>query len=523
MSLASPFSTYERRFIAFTIILGVFAMFFQLGLYPMFMEEPRRALIALEMDLRGNFWVPTQMGDLYFKKPPLFNWVYIIFAKLFGEYSEIVLRSISVISHILFSWVVFYFFKKRTQVEVAILTALSFFASVDILYYYSTLGEIDLFYALLTTSSFFLIFIFDERKRYWELFLSVYALTALCFLTKGLSALPYTALTLLVYFLISKRFKLLFSIQHFASIGLFLFLLSMYFYGYSQYADVTGWFDTLLSESTEKASGSGFSKWFMHFLTFPVDTIKDVIPAALLLPAVFLNRKESKVDKIWIWIIIANFAVYWLSAEGRSRYIYPLFPLICYYLIEKSASFDKEWFQKCLIIFGHVILGIMVLAIPILPFVESLRFLTHQWLFVIISELLLGLIWMSYIKYKIRPYLIIIAVMFVARFGMSYIVPQTRVNRSDAMADKKSGLKIAEITRNKPVYRWGDLRLSTTVVFYLTREKEQILYQKNEIIDDAYYLVSEDDLNELPESEVLHEILYQEMNIYLVKPNGSIN
>ena len=56
------------------------------------MEEPRRALIALEMLYSGDYLTPTIMGELYFAKPPLFNWIIIVSAKLFGSFSEMAVR-----------------------------------------------------------------------------------------------------------------------------------------------------------------------------------------------------------------------------------------------------------------------------------------------------------------------------------------------------------------------------------------------------------------------------------------------
>ena len=226
------FSDLEKRLIGFGTVTLIFAYFYNLGIYPLFQEEPRRGIIALEMILQDNYWVPTQQGDLYFRKPPVYNWLLIFSYKLFGEYSELATRFFSVLSHLVMAGLSYWFVKRQLGAFIAIFTSLGFLLVGDILLSASTLGEIDLFYTLITASSIFLIFHLGQQKKYLALFLAVYALTAVGFLTKGLSALPFTAISLLVYFILEKNFRQLLRWQHFAGIGLFAVLVGGYFYMY---------------------------------------------------------------------------------------------------------------------------------------------------------------------------------------------------------------------------------------------------------------------------------------------------
>lgn len=518
MTLQHPFSNYEKRFVLLLIVAGIGVMFYQIGIYPLIQEEPRRALIALEMDLQDNLWVPTQTGNLYYRKPPFFNWMIILTSKIFGGYSEFAVRIWTLGSHIVLSFLVFHFFKKRTQFEVAVLTALCYFFSVDIYFYFTNLGEIDLFYALLTSSSIMLIFYFDEKEKYWWLFLSVYTLTACCLLTKGLSALPYTALTLLTYFVAKNKFKKVFSIQHFAGIGLFVMLLVGYFYAYSKYADVEGWWSTLLAESVGRANQAGLGQRLIQVFEYPIQTIKNVLPAALLLPAIFTKGKKNKIDKVWFWIILLNFSVYWFSGEGKARYIYPLFPFICYWLIERVAPFEKQWLYQFLKVVAISALIVATIATPIMPFVDELSFLPNRWLFVLIAEGVLVLLWFGLLRLQIRPLLIVMGALVVGKLGISYILPQSRAHQSGSSKDKALAYEIIELTGDAPIYRWGDVRISLTTAFYLEKEREQILYQKKEKAKDAYYLIYQDQLSELPAANEVLAIEFRGDIIYLVKP-----
>jgi 4-amino-4-deoxy-L-arabinose transferase-like glycosyltransferase len=135
MLAEAEFSKFEKNYLWLLIGGLMFAFFYQLGIYPLFLEEPRRGLIALEMMLQDNLWVPTQTGDLYFRKPPLYNWALVAAYKVFGV-TEFATRFFSVLSHILLGGVTYLFSRKYLTNQAAILVALSYLLSVDILVYF---------------------------------------------------------------------------------------------------------------------------------------------------------------------------------------------------------------------------------------------------------------------------------------------------------------------------------------------------------------------------------------------------
>ena len=74
----TPGSPRSKNLTAYFIfLLFVLAYLLNLGLQPLFLEEPRRTLIAIEMLHNKNLWIPTELGVYYFKKPPFFNWVLV--------------------------------------------------------------------------------------------------------------------------------------------------------------------------------------------------------------------------------------------------------------------------------------------------------------------------------------------------------------------------------------------------------------------------------------------------------------
>jgi 4-amino-4-deoxy-L-arabinose transferase-like glycosyltransferase len=522
MILQSEFNKNERLTLLGLLILMLFALLVNLGIYPLYLEEPRRGLIALEMIFRDNYLVPTQTGDLYFRKPPFYNWLLILSYQLFGSYSEFATRIVSVVSLLITGGVIYRFFKSRIGERLAVYSALSYIACVDILFYFSMIGEIDLFYSLVTFLVFVVIIHFGEKEKYWPLFLLVYGLTAVGFLTKGLTSLSFAAISLLVYFIYERKFKVLFSIQHFVSILLFFGCLAIYFYGYSLSEDASGWYTTLLSESADKAVGGGFSALLKHFLTFPLITLANLLPVSFFIPVLFFKsvRDQLKSNRFMVLVVLffaANFLVYWFSAEAKSRYIYPLFPLLITIILVGLSLISSDWVKKYTKILTYTLLSIATVALPIMLFIRQLEIVDNLLVIVILLEILVATLWWLYTKRNVQAYMIIIGAFLVLRLAYSCTVPVTRQMTTGAAEDKALGLEIAEITQGESLHRFGDVRMSLTIVFYLEGARQDIISQK-EVFESGYYFVYDEDL---PDADlIVKEFHYHDKPIYLILVNG---
>ena len=516
------FNRDEKWVLAGLLVLLLFALFTNLGIYPLYLEEPRRGLIALEMMIQDNFWVPTQTGDLYYRKPPFYNWLIILSYQVFGGYSEFATRFVSVISALTTSGIIYQFFKNKIGNRLAVYAGLSYVACVDILFYFSMIGEIDLFYALVTFLVFVTIYHFGKREKYWPLFLLAYTLSAIGFLTKGLTSLPFLAISLLVFFLHEKKFKVLFSIQHILSIILFFSLLGGYFYLYSLHEDASGWYTTLFSESADKAVGGGFSALVQHILLFPFITMANLLPATLFIPLLFVKqvRKALWSNRLMVFLIllfIANFLVYWFSAEAKSRYLYPLFPVLTVILLYAANKANVPWLNKYGKVVCYFLLSVATLVAPALLFVEQLEVVEHLLFIAIGLEILVIMLWWLFAKNRVDRYMIILGILLVLRLGYSFTVPVTRQKTTGAAEDKALGLSIAEITEGQPLYRLGDVRMSLTIVYYLEAERKAVLYQTDTFNEGYYFVYS----NDLPVSgyELVKTFDYHDEPIYLIRIN----
>ncbi len=205
MKIGSAHTEQKNLLVAIAIIIPM-AYFLQLNSYQLLFEEPRRALVALEMILSDNWLIPTTNGELYYNKPPLYNWVLIGLMKVFGT-AEWVVRLPSVLSVFATAFIHFRISRNYISEKAALLSALFYISSADILFFFSMLGEIDLFFAFIVYLQCVLIFHFYQQKKWHWLFISSYLLASAGVLTKGIPSLFFQGITILVILFINKDLK----------------------------------------------------------------------------------------------------------------------------------------------------------------------------------------------------------------------------------------------------------------------------------------------------------------------------
>lgn len=471
----------QKKLLTAIILVIPLAYFLRLNSYQLIFEEPRRALVALEMLLADNLLVPTTNGELYYNKPPLYNWVLIGFFSLLGK-AEWVVRLPSVLSVIATALIHYHISKIYIGRKAALYSALFYLTSADILFYFSLLGEIDLFFALIIYLQAALIFHFYQQKKWHWLFISSYFLTAAGVLTKGIPPLFFQAITLLVIFLINKNYKRLFSIWHFAGIGLLILLAGAYFYLYSLHHDAGPYLARLFTETFSRTSlEASFADNLRHLLNFPVMLIKISAPWFLLFLLTFngqwkVRLKNNPFLNYCLWFCLANGLLYMLSPGTRERYLYMFFPFI--YSLLAAALCEKPISNKLNRIRGfYYFIGISVTAG--LFGLSAFGFTMEVWTEAVIC-LLIALIvgtGVYYIKFKNTPEWILAAVLLVliARIGFGLIILPTKKQNDPYKADAK---KMSAIIGNEDVYLTGPPEPKTDKVQFAGIHF--ISYQRNE-------------------------------------------
>lgn len=321
---------------------------------PFIDDEAIRALVALEMDLSGNYLVPTMLGEYYYNKPPLYNWLLLVFFKSFGSYSEFTSRFATVFFLLSFAVSVYYFFKKHFNQKIGILSALALITCGRILFYDALLGLIDICFSWIIFLMFMLVFEASEEDKYGKLFFIAYPLAAIAFLLKGLPAIVFVGFTLIAVLLWKRKIKLLFSWQHILGGLSFVLIVGIYYSLYNGHNSLQNVFTTLITESSKRtAVNYGIGNTVLHVFTFPFEMIYHFLPWSIL--SVFLFSKRSfqiiRKNSFAFFLVIttlANIWIYWLSVEVYPRYLLMFLPLIFGVLFYTSELQKEHWGHRLL-------------------------------------------------------------------------------------------------------------------------------------------------------------------------------
>lgn len=317
------------------LLLTLVSLFTGLNTLELRAEEPRRAVIALEMLLTDEWIVPQLHGWPYYNKPPLFNWLLAGAFSLLGSAAEWVVRLPSLLAFVLTALINFFAVRRYINQEVAIFSSLFYLTAADILYYGAVnAGELDLFFTLLVYLQVLSIFIFQQRQQWIGLFTVSYFFTALGFLTKGLPSLAFQIFTLLAVCGYYRAWKRLLSWQHLCGVLIFLAITGFYFYVYDQRGDAVLFLKNLVKEASQKsASESGLLPILLHLLKFPINLLKLTLPWVLF--GYYLFRKDrwrilhsNALVLLSTLFILSNIWLYWISPGNRNPYLYPFFPFL---------------------------------------------------------------------------------------------------------------------------------------------------------------------------------------------------
>ena len=479
-------------------ITAVYAFTSHLGYLPINSpsDEARRALVTAEMMISHNYLTPTLNGELYFLKPPLYNWILIISFKLFGNYSSFALRFPVIISLFLFAIVIFYFVKKNSaDARLAYITAFAFITNGRILFYDSLQGLIDATFSLLTYLCFMLIYSFGLKQKWNHLFICAYILTAVCFLLKGFPSLVALGLTLCIYFIYTKQVKILFSLHHLTGIITFILLTGCYYYLYFSVNQIKPQilFQHLLDESTKRTAFEfSAARVIKHLVSFPLQLCYHFAPWFFLIIILFRKNAISKIlsnpfIKFNALVFLVNIIVYWTSPEEYPRYLFMLVPLaftVLLWLYFQFIAYAKN-LQKTIdyILAAGIIIAIIITTGFMFSQPDQLA-ITEQKIF-----LLLGMTTATFILFMKKPAWrpeILILFLLVCRIGFNFFVLEER--GKDSFYVKEKSKEIVKIIKDKPLYLLEEIGNTDTYSFYISTLKQDLVRYNSNIDYNAFYL-----------------------------------
>jgi 4-amino-4-deoxy-L-arabinose transferase-like glycosyltransferase len=482
------------------IALAIISLFLNLGLPPLHLEEPRRAIVALEMFFSGNYVTPTIMAEPYYAKPPLFNWLLALSFKIFGSFSEFAVRFPSVLSLLLMGMFNFVFVRRFMNEKIAFYSSMLFITSANIYFYFSLLGEIDLFFSLVTYLCIASIFYFYQKRNFLLLFLSSFFFASVGFLTKGFPSVAFLYVSLLVYLASERQLKKIFSLYHVLGIAVFILVSGPYLYYYGLHNALSRYIQFLWQDSSSRTILVDPAGMLLkHVITYPLETLKALLPYSLLL--VFTFRRgfmaevlSTPVLKFSLLVSVSNYLVYLISPGANQRYIYALYPFLLLVLCQAYFTYGETDRMKEKALSAVVFSSLFMLAlasatgpflkitsvVPHIAFVSAFFLVTASATAVVLS------------KRKNAVLLIVLFTVIVFRLAFDMVYLPIEASRSQSAESRRNSETMAAMTATHELFLYRNKKLfDLDYIFYIESRRGRILRRMQPLRTGDYFIAEE--------------------------------
>lgn len=343
-------------------------------------EEPRRAVVSLEMAESDQRMAPTILGKPYLNKPFLFNATQALAFKWFGA-SEVSARLPSTFAFLLTAVLLVLIGRELGNRNVGLLSSILYISFGDLLFYGSiNAGELDLFFTFWLTLFLLGWISYVRSEKQWGIWVAIIGLTA-AFFTKGIPALAFGVLSILAVTDLKRQLLGVGLVAFFT-----LLIVAGYFYIYDGLGNSAALLDKLIWETGEKAE---IKNWYsIGLFTVIPALLKLTLPYILVL--LFVKSSKDHIIPKWFWLWLGlNALPYLLSGTIKDRYLYILLPLIAWalawYWYHGTARFGSNQRYKW-VYTGLVVLLVIAVLIQFSPEIMGLFLLvTCLFCFVIIS------------------------------------------------------------------------------------------------------------------------------------------
>jgi len=294
-------------------------------------EEAIFPITSMEMWQHGT-WLKQYLYGADVQHNPLFNWLIIAFANLFG-WSHVleVARSLTICATLstaaVLSWLVWRLFRDRS---FAAFSALIYLTFNDVLMYRGWLAYVDPLFALCIFTAIATLWVACTEQRSVLLWVTAIALTC-ALLSKAFTAYVFYAATWLVLARVRSYRRLLFSpMSLMAHVAMLLAPLAWFALllpaGHSQSG-------RMLGEILAKLAPSSIGEYLAKLLLYPLEILSGLLPAAALVIYFAwrgrIAQNETQPEHFRNALLIAglNFLPYWLAPQSSVRYLLPIYPL----------------------------------------------------------------------------------------------------------------------------------------------------------------------------------------------------
>jgi len=320
---------------AWMLLIGVILLWiygYRISTNPLTWEEPRRCLVALEMIYRGDYVVPYVLGESYRNKPPLQNWLIVLFAgNRADRVGQVPIRLISVLSLVGIALCLWRFAPGQSTTDLAWMPVL-IFLTMGIVVQYGRSGELDALFTFWIVAAFGCFETGRRAQSPWRQWCLSQVVLAGGVLTKVLA--PVFFYPPILYCVWKDRKNVPFALWPFL-LGLIteIVLVSAWLIPYSQRSSAASlgqrWTEELLSRTP---LGSSMVQFVAHIAYFPFEIIGTMLPWSLvfglcLLPqvrrAMLHAVQREPCLRLAAAISLWSLGLLWPMPGAKGRYLFP--------------------------------------------------------------------------------------------------------------------------------------------------------------------------------------------------------
>ncbi len=303
--------------------------------YPLKWEEPRRCLVAMEMIHSGDFIGPRVLGEPYFKKPPLQNWILALASQL--DVTKVSAARIRTISLLALAGIALFLFRLGTDGRRGRSDPLpaAIFLTLGAVIQSGRTGEIDSLFTFFVVGALGCFELGRRRESPWLQWFVPHLFLAGGILTKILAPLFFYPPVL--FLALRRRRELRFSSIPFgAGVAVMAGLVALWLVPHSRLQDSSALVGGWSMEVAVRTVHYGAAGWLRHLVTYPFQLLGWLLPWSLVLVPMRRDAWRSTFDAwrrdpllgLCAAVVAWAFLVYLFVPEQKGRYLLPVMPFV---------------------------------------------------------------------------------------------------------------------------------------------------------------------------------------------------
>lgn len=298
-------------------------------------EESRRGRIAWEMFDTGDWIVPRIQGGAVFYRPPLQNWMIALVGKLTGEVDAFAVRFPTLVAMFL-TTAILYVYSRSFMSRLGAFAAGTAFTTFAQVLELGRLGETEGLFTLFVAGSLLIWKMLLNRHAHASvIWIAGYSLAALATLTKGPQAPIYFIGPVALFLLLTRRFRLLFSLSNLLGFGVFVAIIAAWQIPFAGQVGSTEQWKIYFRDVGPRFLEMGISTIASHMAVFPLGLFCGaLLPWSFLLLAFFSRGFRSRLGSLRedaLFCVISFFVTFpsvWLPPGASLRYYMPIYPVV---------------------------------------------------------------------------------------------------------------------------------------------------------------------------------------------------